>query len=142
MCNSNILWSRNIAEKLNEEIGNILWGEWKVYLKTIDKNEWFELLGDLKEKFKTEEERKEHLKELLDGKDSFRLLYLSERKHNEDELVELLRPSKIEKGVHKCRSCGSEKTISYSRQTRSMDEPATVFVSCANPKCGKKWKEG
>jgi DNA-directed RNA polymerase subunit M/transcription elongation factor TFIIS len=40
-------------------------------------------------------------------------------------------------GVFTCR-CGSKKTVYYSMQTRSADEPMTVFVSCL--KCRKNWK--
>ena len=40
-------------------------------------------------------------------------------------------------GVFVCR-CGSKKTVYYSMQTRSADEPMTVFVSCL--KCRKNWK--
>ena len=41
-------------------------------------------------------------------------------------------------GLYKCGACKSTKTTHYSQQTRSADEPMTVFVSCLD--CGKKWK--
>ena len=37
-----------------------------------------------------------------------------------------------------CGRCKSIKTTSTQRQTRSADEPMTVFVLCLN--CGKRWK--
>jgi len=37
-----------------------------------------------------------------------------------------------------CRKCKSKKCTYYELQTRSADEPATIFVSCLN--CGKNWK--
>ncbi len=37
-----------------------------------------------------------------------------------------------------CKKCKSKKCTYYELQTRSADEPATVFVSCLD--CGKNWK--
>ena len=37
-----------------------------------------------------------------------------------------------------CSRCKSTKTTSTQKQTRSADEPMTVFVFCLN--CGKRWK--
>jgi len=41
-------------------------------------------------------------------------------------------------GLFKYGKCRSMKTSYYQMQTRSADEPMTVFVSCLN--CGKNWK--
>ena len=41
-------------------------------------------------------------------------------------------------GFFKCGRCKSMKTTYYQMQTRSADEPMTVFVSCLT--CGKNWK--
>lgn len=38
-----------------------------------------------------------------------------------------------------CRRCKGSKCTHYSMQTRSSDEPMTVFVCCLN--CGKRWRE-
>ena len=38
-----------------------------------------------------------------------------------------------------CSKCRSTKCTYYELQTRSADEPMTVFVSCRN--CGKNWKQ-
>lgn len=38
----------------------------------------------------------------------------------------------------KCGKCGKRKCTYYEKQTRSADEPMTVFVSCMN--CGNKWR--
>ena len=40
-------------------------------------------------------------------------------------------------GAFKCRKCKSKKTDYYQMQTRSADEPATNFCSCA---CGHRWR--
>ena len=41
-------------------------------------------------------------------------------------------------GEHTCSKCKGQKTSSYSLQTRSADEPMTVFVTCLT--CGKRWR--
>ncbi len=37
-----------------------------------------------------------------------------------------------------CRKCKSKKCTYYELQTRSADEPATIFVTCLD--CGKNWR--
>lgn len=46
--------------------------------------------------------------------------------------------SKCIEGFFTCRRCKSKRTSYYELQTRSADEPMTVFVSCLN--CGAHWK--
>lgn len=41
-------------------------------------------------------------------------------------------------GVFTCRNCKSKKTQYTCLQTRSADEPMSIYVSCL--KCGKRWK--
>ena len=38
----------------------------------------------------------------------------------------------------KCKRCKSRKTTYYEMQTRSADEPMTIFITCLN--CGNRWK--
>jgi len=47
-------------------------------------------------------------------------------------------PEKMPDGILKCR-CGSMKTSYYELQTKSADEPMTVFAKCHE--CGKRWKQ-
>jgi transcription elongation factor S-II len=37
-----------------------------------------------------------------------------------------------------CKKCKSKKCTFYELQTRSADEPATIFITCID--CGKNWK--
>ncbi len=41
--------------------------------------------------------------------------------------------------MFKCNRCGKRETTYYEMQTRSADEPMTIFITCIN--CGKKWKQ-
>lgn len=41
-------------------------------------------------------------------------------------------------GAFTCGKCKSKKTTYFEMQTRSADEPMTIFVTCLN--CGKRWK--
>jgi len=40
--------------------------------------------------------------------------------------------------MYTCKKCRSKKCTYYEMQTRSADEPATVFVTCLD--CGKRWR--
>ena len=47
------------------------------------------------------------------------------------------KPFEVEEGVFEC-SCGSKRVYSFTKQTRSADEPMTTFAQCSE--CGKKWQ--
>ena len=40
--------------------------------------------------------------------------------------------------IYKCGRCKKKMCTYYELQTRSADEPTTIFVTCLN--CGKRWK--
>jgi transcription elongation factor S-II len=42
------------------------------------------------------------------------------------------------KGIFRCKKCKSYKTTYYEMQTRSADEPMTVFITCHS--CDSRWK--
>ena len=44
----------------------------------------------------------------------------------------------VTEGMYKCRVCGGKKTIQHEQQTRSADEPMTLFITCVN--CKYTWK--
>ena len=48
--------------------------------------------------------------------------------------------TKIEEGLYTCFKCKSKKTRQYEQQTRSADEPMTIFVTCVD--CGNSWRMG
>jgi len=41
--------------------------------------------------------------------------------------------------MFKCKRCGKAKTKYWEMQTRSADEPMTIFIRCLN--CGKEWRQ-
>jgi len=49
----------------------------------------------------------------------------------------LVHPFDISEGLNECNKCGSKKTWSFSKQTRSADEPTTTFCKCVM--CGNSW---
>ena len=59
---------------------------------------------------------------------------------NHDKLQEQAGVSKDSVSMYRCPACKSEKVSSFAMQTRSADEPMTVFCTCLNPKCGKKFR--
>jgi transcription elongation factor S-II len=59
---------------------------------------------------------------------------------------QLIREQKILEGdksratdQYKCHRCGKRECTYYELQTRSADEPMTIFITCLN--CGKRWKQ-
>lgn len=66
---------------------------------------------------------------------SFEKLQLKQK--DNDEYLE--NPFEVVTGVVKCKKCGSDKTLSYSKQDRSADEPMSVYAQCMV--CKTKWRE-
>ncbi|CCV02278.1 Putative transcription elongation factor TFIIS [Invertebrate iridescent virus 30] len=65
-----------------------------------------------------------------------------ERKKVEEENDFNVCPYEISEGVLQCKKCGCKKIFSFTKQTRSIDEPTTVFAMCSNKECNNKWCEG
>lgn len=57
---------------------------------------------------------------------------------DEQETRYIVAPPSMMEGIYTCRKCGSKKTQSWEKQTRSADEPMTTFVVCTN--CKHNWK--
>lgn len=49
----------------------------------------------------------------------------------------IINPFEVEEGVLTCTKCGNSRTFSYTKQTRSADEPMTTFATCMT--CKNKW---
>lgn len=61
-----------------------------------------------------------------------------ENKVNEDRSDWNEKHATATEGVYKCRACGGTKTKQAEMQTRSADEPMTLYITCLN--CGKTWR--
>ena len=48
----------------------------------------------------------------------------------------IMKPFEVSEGIVVCK-CGSNKVFSYSKQSRSADEPMTTYASCT--KCKASW---
>lgn len=76
--------------------------------------------------------------ELRSQKEDSRLLDWDRK--NENKINEMcgIKGDLLKASLFTCGRCKSTKTTSTQKQTRSADEPMTVFVLCLN--CGKRWK--
>jgi DNA-directed RNA polymerase subunit M/transcription elongation factor TFIIS len=57
------------------------------------------------------------------------------RQEEQDDFI--VNPFEVAEGVLKCGKCGHSRTFSYTKQTRSADEPMTTFATCMT--CKHKW---
>ena len=130
-----------IEEKLHE----ILKGE-TPYLNRV-----LEIIHNLKD-----ENNNEFRNNIIDGKikpeelctmDATEMLNKNKQEEIEKQIKERIdevrtdwneKHGEVTEGVYKCRVCGGKKTIQHEQQTRSADEPMTLFITCVN--CKYTWK--
>jgi len=60
------------------------------------------------------------------------------RKKIDEHDAFLVKPFEVEEGVLECGKCNSNRTLSYTKQTRGGDESTTVFAVCYD--CNNRWK--
>lgn len=82
------------------------------------------------------EERRQEVRKLRD--DAFQKSRLDWAEANADKINKQCGIKDGETGLFKCGRCKSTNTSNTQKQTRSADEPMTVFVLCNN--CGNRWK--
>ena len=80
------------------------------------------------EEMMTKEKKEELQKNLQYQKDKTRSDYYKQKQLREGS-----------QSIFKCKKCGSQKCDYEQKQTRSADEPMTVFVTCLN--CDNRWKQ-
>jgi len=82
----------------------------------------------------TKQAREKEAKKLVDSK------RLDWEEANEAKINDMcgIKGELLNASLFTCGRCKSTKTTSTQKQTRSADEPMTVFVFCMN--CGKRWK--
>lgn len=96
-----------------------------------------ELINMSSDELATAEKQKERNAEISKLRDS-RLLDWEQQ--NENKINEMcgIKGDLLQASLFTCGRCKSIKTTSTQKQTRSADEPMTVFVLCLN--CGNRWK--
>ena len=62
---------------------------------------------------------------------------LLDEKYKRDKILYEVKPEAMT-DQFKCGRCKKRKCSYFEMQTRSADEPMTIFVTCIN--CGKRWK--
>lgn len=83
-------------------------------------------------------EMKQVLGEVKEGKIGWNSSCFKEVAETIEEYDQYLKnPFEVAEGVSECKKCGSKKTWSIQKQTRSSDEPMTTFTRCV--KCGHQW---
>ena len=89
--------------------------------------------GELQSEEKARE-RDETLRKLQDSR------RLDWERANEKKINDMcgIKGDLLKASLFTCGRCKSIKTTSTQKQTRSADEPMTVFVLCMN--CGNRWK--
>jgi len=96
-----------------------------------------ELINMTSEQLASDEKRKEMAERMKKLMDTRRLDW---EQANESKINEMcgIKGDMLKASLFTCGRCKSHKTTSTQKQTRSADEPMTVFVLCLN--CGKRWK--
>lgn len=96
-----------------------------------------ELVSMSSSQMATAEKSKERA-EIVEKIEDSRLLDWEQK--NENKINEMcgITGDLLNASLFTCGRCKSIKTTSTQKQTRSADEPMTVFVLCLN--CGKRWK--
>jgi DNA-directed RNA polymerase subunit M/transcription elongation factor TFIIS len=84
------------------------------------------------------ESLKEVLTQVKENKLGFNNKLYDNTKHKLKEFDEyLVKPFEVEEGIIACNKCGSKKTFSIGKTTRSLDEPTTTFSTCSE--CMNQW---
>jgi transcription elongation factor S-II len=96
-----------------------------------------QLVNMSSEQLATSEKQQEREEEIKKLRDSRRLDW---EQANEAKINDMcgIKGDLLQASLFTCGRCKSTKTTSTQKQTRSADEPMTVFVLCMN--CGKRWK--
>jgi len=98
------------------------------------KRNLYQIIGDVMNKKKLEELLK-NIKQKQIGWNHASFDFARAQMEEQDDFIE--NPFEVEEGVIDCK-CGSKRVFSYSKQSRSADEPMTTYAQCV--KCNSKWQ--
>lgn len=102
--------------------------------KTVYKNIIYDVVLDIK----NGQSLKETLSSVQEGHVAWQHPDFNDIRHTQKEQDDfIVNPFEVEEGVLTCPKCSKSRTFSYSKQTRSADEPMTTFATCMN--CKHKW---
>lgn len=108
------------------------------YSKTKNETQYLEIIYEIideRNNNKSISEIKQNIKDkkyIWNHNDFEQIIYLQKQKN---KFIE--NPIDVEEGVLECFKCGSKKVYSYSKMTRSSDEPMSTFALCCL--CGNHW---
>jgi len=94
----------------------------------------YQIIGDVMVKKKLEDLLK-NIKQKRIGWNHSSFDFARAQLDEQDDFIE--NPFEVEEGVIDCK-CGSKRVFSYSKQSRSADEPMTTYAQCVQ--CNAKWQ--
>lgn len=98
------------------------------------KRNLYQIIGDVMVKKKLEDLLK-NIKQKRIGWNHSSFDFARAQLDEQDDFIE--NPFEVEEGVIDCK-CGSKRVFSYSKQSRSADEPMTTYAQCVQ--CNAKWQ--
>ena len=148
-----IIGNKNISINLEKGIFNyaIKEGTSKKIIKKWDNPHFVQLYLDRMRSIYINLKHEELLDQLKNGDIAPQTLaFMTHQEMNQTRWKDLIE-QKIKRDANKyttniqastdmftCRKCKSKRCTYYELQTRSADEPATIFITCLD--CGKNWK--
>lgn len=98
------------------------------------KRNLYQIIGDIMVKKKLEDLLK-NIKQKRIGWNHRSFDFARAQMDEQDDFIE--NPFEVVEGVIDCK-CGSKRVFSYSKQSRSADEPMTTYAQCVQ--CNAKWQ--
>lgn len=126
--------STKFSEKQSKQFESLISKKCKELDQTYEEFA-YEKIGELM----VEDDKKKQTQIISDGCGWNSVTYKHIRDKQLIENERELNPPEVQEGVYTCRKCKSKKTLSYGIQTRSADEPMTMFIKCVD--CGQRWKD-
>lgn len=130
---SHVLSQPNNVKRLEEYI----------YKYSNERDEYWNLVYECVYRLITSQQKKECLVSIIHdlrtrnmGWEDPEFSIIRTKQEEEDNFI--MKPFEVDEGVLECNRCGSKRTISYQRQTRSADEGSTTFAQCVE--CKHRWK--
>jgi len=134
-------WSKGVKQVYTEKVRSLVFNLKKngqirdqIIFGQVSPNQLIKMSA---EELQTEEKKKECDATVKKLQDSRRLDW---ERANEKKINDMcgIKGDLLKASLFTCGRCKSTKTTSTQKQTRSADEPMTVFVLCMN--CGNRWK--